>query len=79
MASHVNVGIDRGQNSRGKQADDHHPSSLVGRNTVRVWVLRFMVAAVGMASPKPSIERDRMAVKVSESIARRRSHLSNVG
>jgi hypothetical protein len=36
-----------------------------------------MVAAVGMSSPKPSKERDLMAMKAAmsaESIARRRSH-----
>jgi len=62
----------------GKQADDHHPSSLVGRNTVRVLGLGFMVAAVGMVSPK---ERDRVAVKVAiiaEGIARRCSHCRSV-
>jgi len=28
MASHVEVGVDLGRNSRKKQVDDHHPSSL---------------------------------------------------
>ena len=77
MASHIKVGIDRGRNSRGKQADDHHPSSLVGRNTVRALGLGLVIAAIEMSSPKPSKERDLMAMKAAmfaESIARRRSH-----